>query len=393
MRNNTPIVIGLIVLGILGIGLTAFMFLGPKLAGGPAPVAEAPPAKVQAWVAGETIPPRTTIKGTMLEQRDLTAEEAKDAITDRDKIIGRLVSQPIEAGQIISETKLAKELTRVVPANFAIPAGMRAVAVYVNSDRTVAGLVDVGDRVDVIVTHELKVSNTIGGENLNTVAGRTIAQNLEVLAVDRSIEKAAAPVVAPPPEPAPGAAPAANAPPPPPPNAEDLKPAVVEPNYRVVMAAPPAIAERIAAANRSGQINLTIRNPDSNDVLPDPQQALEYPVKLVSSSPATSPAASLEERKAAQARADKLRQEKRSDRLAAQERADARSMQRAEFENQIKLARINKVPPAPPSVFPTVEIDNRPSDAANLPTPPMPPQKEVLVVRGTEKTRVLVPSN
>jgi Flp pilus assembly protein CpaB len=197
---------------------------------------------------------------------------------------GRITTRPILRGEPITGSAMINTIARVVPANFAVPSGLRAVAIWVDPKQTAAGLVDVGDRIDVIANQKLTATkqNTeqfdqvIVGATEYT-AGRTIAQDLEVLAVDTSIERAAQPTPAPAgAQPgAPGAAPAAPPPPPPPP-----PPAGQVIKTRVVLAAPPAIAQTLVAANEAGNLHITIRNPNSRERFPIPETR-QYPTRFV----------------------------------------------------------------------------------------------------------------
>jgi Flp pilus assembly protein CpaB len=233
--------------------------------------------------------------------------------------------------------------------------GMRAVGIWVDPDETAAGLVDVGDHVDVVATHKLtwdKGPNqfVIGAQGFT--AGRTIAQDLVVLAVDRSIEAPTpTPTAAAPAPGAPNGAPAAGGAPPPPPPAPTAVPAPgsAAAKTRVLVAAKPDVAAHLIAANDQGVLNITIRNPlDANENKPVPE-AHEYPSRVVTIKPV------------------------------------AAKPQKAE---------------SPWSIFAPPRMPAMPKTGSRLPSPvtvtvpgtPAPvPTRDVTVIRGTEKTRVLLP--
>lgn len=252
-----------------------------------AKAATAPKTKYLQFVAAQFIPPRTVITQAMLREKTTETFDA-NAVTDRNQILGKLAGGPLFAGQAISPADVTLPLRRVVPANFQIPAGLRAVAVYVDQNSTTAGLVDIGDRVDVVATFKTTVdkqetdywTTAYSGLKDHTLS-RTVAQDLLVLAVDRSID-------APPPTPTPAptqagqAAPAlpgaAVANPTPTPIPQPVAPGVVT-KTRIILAAAPFVAERLAAANDSGVLHMTIRDPNSREQSNVPE-AREYPTVI-----------------------------------------------------------------------------------------------------------------
>jgi Flp pilus assembly protein CpaB len=287
-RNNKPIIIGAAVLGVLAIGLTLLMMLGRGGGGsaqapGTDATGAAPVARSTRLVAARNIPPRTVITPDMVREEE-TDEAADPAVLKNASELqaGRITTRPILRGEPITGSSTANTVARVVAANFAVPTGLRAVAIWVDPRQTAAGLVDVGDRVDVIASQKLTATKqttdfydqVVVGATEYT-AGRTIAQDLEVLAVDSSIERAAAPTPAPAgAQPAaPGAAPAPPPPPPPPPAGQVMR-------WRVILAAPPAVAAALVAANEAGNLHITIRNPNSRERFPI-AETRQYPTRFV----------------------------------------------------------------------------------------------------------------
>ena len=359
MNRNNMILIGLVALFLVGAGLTAFVFMRPA----PAPQATGPapaPAQVRNFVAARYIPPRTIITTDMLTEAS-DSQPVAGAITDIDQVVGKLTSEPIEKGQVVRAAMTTDDIDRVIPANFRIPrADLRAVAIWVDPVQTAAGLVDKGDRVDVIVAHKLKVSgNNNTGE---VVSGRTIAQDLEVLGVDRSL------VVTPQPTPAPAAPGAAPGAPPPPP-APTPPPQPGQRTFtRVVVAATPGVAERLIAANVSGELHITVRDPQTRENFPIPG-AREYPAQSVDP---------LSQKVREAAVQDAIESRRRERQLAYNVR-ERQVMKRFET-SRVTTGPAMPLPtlqPAQPQVFPA------PASAPNV--------HEITVVRGTEKTRVVVP--
>lgn len=370
-KNTVPIIIGAVVFGFLAIGLTLFSVFNNAAppVDQPTGVAAQPVAATSHYVALRPIYPRTVITSDMLRESQ-DGENTVGGITNLGDIVGKMANRTIQTGQSITPAALTVPVARVIPANIPIPIGLRAVAVWVDPSQTAAGLVDVGDRVDVVATHELTLEKTgnqvVVGATAFT-AGRTIAQDVEVLAVDRSITEirtAPAPAtVGPDGQPAtapapgqPGAAPAPTpAPPPPPPGQEQ--------RTRVILAAAPEIAQRLVAANTKGELHITIRNPNSRERFPQPESR-EYPSRIAAGPPtprASTPAATGNRNTGGGNNAG-------GERIYSPQ------------------PPVDLTIPNPTTLAPGTIIRD------DFPRPPQPlPEKEVTVIRGTEKTRVIVP--
>ena len=359
MNRNNMLLIGLAVFFVIGVGLTALMLRSggqptPPPNTGPVPT----PAPVKTFVAAKDIPPRTVITAAMLEESE--SKPTAGAITDIDQAVGKLSTEPIYKGQVVKSSMAMEELERVIPASFAIPKenqdNLRAVAIWVDPLQTAAGLVDKGDRVDVIAVHKLKASGS--GDASEFAAGRTIAQDLQVLAVDRSLEVSMKPTPVPAPPSAPGAPP-----PPTPPTAPTPPPTPGQKTFtRVIVAALPETAERLVAANTTGELHITIRDPQVRDNFPI-QSVREYP------SAPTDPNA----QKIREAAVQDVIEARRSKRTLAMDVERRRVMK--QFEEK----------PIPMPTLPPMGFDGMKKMA------PPPDVHEITVVRGTEKTRVIVP--
>jgi Flp pilus assembly protein CpaB len=369
-RNTTPILIGAVVFGLLALGLTFFVLnSGGSQAPQPQPGALATPAAPGShWVAQRTIYPRTIITRDMLIEQDNASNGAPaNGIADPKDVIGHLAGRIIRAGETLTTDAVTTPIARVIPANIPIPMGLRGVAVWVDPDETAAGLVDVGDRVDVITTHELKIEKQPGQIIVGAAefaAGRTIAQDLEVLAVDPSIQQyrpgaapstPGAPAAAESgaqPTPAPGATPTPT--PAPTPNAANGPRRFM----RVILAASPADAQRIIAANRLGQIHLTIRNPMSHERFAG-GEAREYPTRVAGRATTGST-------------------------ISPQDRREDKNRQATLDLFKTIVAGRNSEPLSP--AIPSPAMGQTPTSGGPQPSY----DKEVTVIRGTEKTRVLV---
>lgn len=278
-KSNQTAIIGVIIFGILAVGLTFYALTRgsapptPNVTEVSTPNGENSAAPKTYFVAARQILPRTRITRDMLMERQSDGEPIpENAITDPFQVVGKLANGTLMPGQIFTTAATVQPVSRVIPANIPVPPGLRAVAVWVNPTETTAGLVDVGDRVDIISTNKMK-GKTRTIDSIDFVSGRTIAQDLQVLAVDKSINS----VQADPSKPTPATA-NSNAPQ----NSDASR-------TRVIVAATPQQAQRIAAANEAGTLHVIIRNPGDSAVLPT-GEALEYPVQLVSTETQAAPA-------------------------------------------------------------------------------------------------------
>ena len=278
-KSNQTAIIGVIIFGILAVGLTFYALTRSSAPPAPNPTqttttADNPATPKSYFVASRQILPRTRITRDMLMERQSDGHPIPaNAITDPFQVVGKLANGILQPGQVFTTDATVQPVARVIPANIPVPPGLRAVAVWVNPTQTTAGLVDVGDRVDVISTNKMK-GKTATSDSMDFVSGRTIAQDLQVLAVDKSINS----VPADPSKPAP----AAN-------NAQPAQNSDAS-RTRVILAATPQQAQRITAANEAGTLNIIIRNPGDTAVLPT-GESLEYPVRLITTKQAAAASA------------------------------------------------------------------------------------------------------
>lgn len=407
MQKKPPILIIAAVLGILAIGGTALMLMGRN---SPAPVAGdgavgtevavAPtPVPEMRYIANRDIPPRTALTSDMLRRTAISGPMPPGAISSLDDVRGKITSKMIRSGDTVTDDSFIAPLERAIPANFTIPSGFRAVAIYVDPKQTAAGVVDVGDRVDVISVNKWSWDTAdnqkvVGAKEFST--GRTIGTNLLVLAVDESL---AAPPTIPTPTPAaPGspaapAAPAAPAPPeapaPPAPPSNSSNSGKSEGNIRVVLAAPLETASRLVTANNMGTLHVLVRNPLDSDAERAPE-VQEYPSRVVNvkKSGASGGASSTDVQN-----------------LGGGRSSGGGGSRTPAFPvpdlPDVTVSQTNPAP-APPMPMPVTVRVPQPSDGMTMPSggmtmpgvpnaPAEPPMRDVMVVRGTEKTRVLVP--
>ncbi|NPV70764.1 MAG: Flp pilus assembly protein CpaB [Firmicutes bacterium] len=144
-------------------------------------------AKVVTVVAAsQAVPPKTALTREMLTTKSLPQEFADPAfVASVEEAIGRMTTVPLAQGEILYRSKLASKDQKSGLA-YHVPAGKRAIAIPVNEVSGVAGLVEPGDRVDIICTFQKEVAAKD--------RTRLIAEDVPVLAVVQSMQVRESPV-------------------------------------------------------------------------------------------------------------------------------------------------------------------------------------------------------
>ncbi|MBS1853149.1 MAG: Flp pilus assembly protein CpaB [Acidobacteria bacterium] len=147
-----------------------------------------------------------------------------NAIRDKSRVIGRGAVLPMYRGEFVLPNKLAGENAGSgLPA--LIPPGMRAMSVRVNEVVAVAGFVQPGTRVDVLLT-----GNPSGGDEQQTT---TVLKNVLVIATGQKLERS---------------------------TAGEAQMAAV-----ITLLVSPDDAQKLTLASTQGRIQLALRNPlDTN---------------------------------------------------------------------------------------------------------------------------------
>ena len=103
--------------------------------------------------------------------------------------IGAVVREPILAGEPIVGRKIVRAGDSGYMAAYLEP-GMRAMAIRVTVETAAGGFILPGDRVDVLLTREVKLpASTTGGETSKYVSA-TVMRNVKVLAIDQNTRAA-----------------------------------------------------------------------------------------------------------------------------------------------------------------------------------------------------------
>ena len=225
-----------LLIGALVVAAVTAVLAKNMFAGASAPTAAAKPvvpAGPEVLVATRALPVGTIIDAEALRFQIWPKGLVQPAYylkgqpgTNPADLIGTVVRNEVTAGQPLTQGALIRPGDRGFLAA-ALGPGMRAVTVALSPTSGVAGFVFPGDRVDMVLTHEVKG----GGDGPPLKVSETIIRNVRVLATDQRTNVAG----------------------------EDGKPVVA--TFRTVtLEATPKIAEKIMVAQTVGQISLTLRS-------------------------------------------------------------------------------------------------------------------------------------
>ncbi len=229
-----------LLVGALVIAVVTAVMAKNMFAGGGANSAQAAPAVPvgpKILVARKALPVGTIIDLESLTFQPWPQELMQDAYyseggpdADLSKMVGTVVRNPITAGQPVTRGSLVGPKDRGFLAA-ALGPGMRAVTVPVSVTSGVAGFVFPGDRVDMVLTQEVRG----GGDGPPLKVSETIIRNIRILATDQRIDQK---------------------------DAEgNPAPAV---SSTVTLETTPRLAEKIAVAQSLGQLSLSLRSLADN---------------------------------------------------------------------------------------------------------------------------------
>ncbi|UWG98023.1 Flp pilus assembly protein CpaB [Dehalobacter sp. DCM] len=158
-------------------GMAGFLFLSnlekkveKNALGGTTPVVV---AKVQ-------IPERTKITPEMVEVKNMPTEAVNPlAVKDGNSIVGRVTKVTVESQEQLLTSKLVGEADRDVELAYAVKEGYRALSIRTDDIDGVSGFLVKGDRVDLIMTIDLRIQS----KNETVTTATMVAENLEVLEI------------------------------------------------------------------------------------------------------------------------------------------------------------------------------------------------------------------
>lgn len=201
-------------------------------------------------VAAIDIPARTTITPNMLQQRTLPSSAIEpDALQQPIQAAGQLSLITIPAGSEITASKVGRPQDVGLPVRLA--PGKRAVSISIDKVKGISGMLEPGDRVDIIA-----IPPRAGSEMPQAAA---ILRGIRVLAVGSTLENASA------------------------------TPSPDEANSTTVtLEVTPHQADLLAAADANTQLRLALRSP-REPLNSEPTESLEFPVAQVAAAPAQQP--------------------------------------------------------------------------------------------------------
>lgn len=179
MNNNQKMIL-IVAVGALFAILTAMMLGGKE------------PAKVDdsefVLITKVQIQPGTFIKANdhlaFVDKRkeDPQPEWIRKKNTDLTQFEGAVVRSLLKAGEPLDRSKVVRPDEGGFMSSVLYP-GMRAISVGVNVVSANAGFIFPGDRVDLLLTHEVEIA-----ENEKTHVTETVVESVRVLAIDQQVK-------------------------------------------------------------------------------------------------------------------------------------------------------------------------------------------------------------
>ena len=242
-RYRTVIVLVLLVVVPLAAAAVAARFVLPKNSTEPIEAETKPPAAApvekqetrKVLAAARGLPVGTLLTDGDLAGLDLPASEIKRAyvVMDDAKAIdalrGHAVREALAEGAPLSRSAVVGPRQRGFLAAVLRP-GTRAVTIRLGEGTRHAGLIDPGDRVDVILTAKLRVDDRV-----RSAFARTILEDVRVVAVDRQVGTSAG-------------------------TAEDGKQVKRTKILTATLEVSPTQADRLALGEHEGELSLAVRS-------------------------------------------------------------------------------------------------------------------------------------
>lgn len=193
-----PLTIILLVVALAIAGLTAFLakrYLAQQSAASTEAAAQRAAAIRQVLVANADLPIGQVLKDAdvrwqdwpenLINPRFIIRGGGEDA---RNRYIGAIARTAFASGEPLQAARVFRLEGASTMAGLVAP-GMRAISIEITSAKEVSGFVLPGDRVDLLVTYELKNTGGKGGEapeNVYKYISETILRNVRVLAADQT---------------------------------------------------------------------------------------------------------------------------------------------------------------------------------------------------------------
>ena len=203
----------------------------------------------QVATVNQQIPARTTIQSSMLEFVEVPVEYVMSgAVLEADKAVGKLARSDLYEGEQLIERKLMDRQDQQGGLAVKVDDGKRAISIPVGMVSALHGLVEVNDRVDVLVTfdHEEEIrgggDEQVSRDQVNQTVTSTIIHNVPILAVNAVMD-----------------------------SSSDGAP---EPSTITLMVEPEE-AQWIALAIHQGSIQLSLRSPEDEEEITIPMTDID----------------------------------------------------------------------------------------------------------------------
>lgn len=189
---------------------------------------------IKILVANLDLPTGTIVQPTSFEWRSWPQDSADDKVYilegngNIDQFVGSVVRAPVRKGEPIVRSNIIKRGENGFLAAV-LREGMRAVTISTNEIFGVAGFVFPGDRVDVILSHDVQMPRADGAGTVPHRVSETIMTAVRVIAVDQSS------------------------------NDQDTAPKV---SNAITVEVSPRQAEELALASRIGELRVTLRSAE-----------------------------------------------------------------------------------------------------------------------------------
>ena len=185
-----PSRVGLLLAGALaavaGVLVFAAINSGSDSNSGPASVVGG--SETTVVTAKADIAARTEITADMLQLTRVPSNALlPGALSSSELVVGRVARIPVYRGEQLLQEKLATTKTDL-GLSYIVAPGQRAMAVKVDKVVGAGGLIRPGDRVDVVAVVDVKYKDLTTDKEFTDTRAFTIAQDIEVLAVEQKLE-------------------------------------------------------------------------------------------------------------------------------------------------------------------------------------------------------------
>ncbi len=187
IRSVVLIVIALVVAGVTAL-LARNLVSTPQVAGEKEVVVQVVDSKMKILVAAIDMPVGHFIKNEDMVWQSWPDESVHERYIQQDSeitiesLLGAVAVSPISSGEPILDNRLAKPGNRGF-MSAVLPAGKRAISIRITATTGNAGFVFPGDRVDILLTHQVNVKST---DRKKARVSETVLSNVRVLAINQS---------------------------------------------------------------------------------------------------------------------------------------------------------------------------------------------------------------